>query len=547
MRCPPVSESRSPCLCFLLATLAVLQFAVLTRPVEGQSSASSQAATLQVSVRDPQGRSLSGATVLLRLNGEAQNLTARTDARGKCRFVALHPGTYTLRAEMAGHSNASLGPFLIQAGTPKTVNITLPQPSPDSSASLQFFNEPQFTIAGVTDPTRLGAHGSNASAPAKDDLAREVVALGGPAAPPAGAKPLANEQVLRAAAERQPADFEANQRLGKFLLHQGQPRQALPFLQRASRLKPADYQSSYELALAYANAGQYEPARSTLMALLANHDTAELHHLLGDVEENRRRPLQAAREYERAASLEPSEPNLFDWGAELLLHRAADPAVQVFSRGHRLFPNSVRMLLGLGVAWFAQGSYERAALYLCQASDLDPANPHPYLFLGKIQEVEASPSDDISERLARFVRLRPEDAQANYYYALSLWKSAKAKDNGSSSAEVGSLLQKAAQLDPGFGAAYLQLGILQAGQRRYPEAISSYQRAIAADPRLPDAHYRLAQAYMRTGEQAKARAELELYNRLAKEKAQQAERERSHMQQFVYTLRGQPSASPSKD
>jgi tetratricopeptide (TPR) repeat protein len=265
------------------------------------------------------------------------------------------------------------------------------------------------------------------------------------------------------------------------------------------------------------------------------------------VEENRRHPLQAAREYERAARLDPSESNLFDWGAELLLHRAAEPAIQVFSRGHRLFPNSVRMLLGLGAAWFAQGSYDRAALYLCQASDLDPANPHPYLFLGKIQEVEASPSDDIWAKLARFVRLRPEDAQANYYYALSLWKKAKAKGDSSSSSQVGSLLQKAAQLDPGFGAAYLQLGILQAEQRRYPEAISSYQRAIAADPRTPDAHYRLAQAYIRTGDQAKARAELQLYDRLAQEKAQQAERERSHMQQFVYTLRGQSSAAQPKE
>jgi tetratricopeptide (TPR) repeat protein len=547
MRCPPVSESRSLSLCLLLAAFALLQFAFFAGPLQGQSSASSQAATLQVSVRDSQGRSLSGAAVLLRLNGEAQNLTAHTDARGQCRFIALHPGAYMLRAEMAGYGSAFMGPFLIQAGTPKTVNLTLPPASPDSSGSLQFFDEPQFTIAGVTDPTRLGAHGSNASAPARDALVREVVSLGSPSSAPAPADFASAERTLREAANRQPQDFEANQRLGKLLLDQGQPRRALPYLQRASRLKPADYQSSYELALAYANAGEYEPAHSTLMALLANHDSPELHHLVGDVEENRRHPLQAAREYERAARLDPSESNLFDWGAELLLHRAAEPAIQVFSRGHRLFPNSVRMLLGLGAAWFAQGSYDRAALYLCQASDLDPANPHPYLFLGKIQEVEASPSDDIWAKLARFVRLRPEDAQANYYYALSLWKKAKAKGDSSSSSQVGSLLQKAAQLDPGFGAAYLQLGILQAEQRRYPEAISSYQRAIAADPRTPDAHYRLAQAYIRTGDQAKARAELQLYDRLAQEKAQQAERERSHMQQFVYTLRGQSSAAQPKE
>lgn len=473
-----------------------------------------------------------------------QKLVAQTDSHGQYRFTALRPGSYMLRAELPGYAAASFGPFVIPDGSLKTVNLTLSPAasSQNNSASLQFFDEPQFTIAGVTDPTSLGAHGSNATAPAKADLTREVVSLAGPAASP-GAKPPADEQALRATAERQPADFEANSRLGKLLLDSGRSREALPYLQRASQLKPADYQSSYELALAYAGAGEYEPARATLKPLLATYDHAELHHLLGDLEEKQGHPLDAAREYERASKLEPSEANLFDWGAELLLHGAAEPAIQVFSQGSRRFPESVRMLLGLGVAWFAQGSRDQAARYLAQASDLDPANPRPYLFLGKIAEAESSPSEATAQRLVRFARLHPEDAQANYYYAVSLWRQWQSHTDAGKLTQASALLQKAAQLDPSFALAYLQLGIVQAEQKQYPEAISSYQKAIAADPRLPDAHYRLAQACMRTGEQAKAHAEMQLYHQLTKEKAQQAGRERSHMQQFVYTLRGQSPAS----
>lgn len=543
MRCPPVSESR--CLCLLLTTVALLQFAVLAVRVEGQSSASLQAATLQASVRDPKGHPLIHATLQLESQGGTQKLAGQTDTHGQYRFTALRPGSYTLRAELAGHTGASSGPFVVQAGSLKTVNLTLSPASvsQNKSGSLQFFDEPQFTIAGVTDPTSLAAHGSNATAPAKDDLTRDVVSLAGPGASPANAKPSADEPALRAAAERQPADFEANRRLGTLLLDHGQPGEALPYLQRASQLKPADYQSTYELALAYAKAGEYEPAGSTLKSLLAVYDRAELHHLLADLEEKQGRSLNAAREYEHAAKLDPSEVNFFDWGAELMLHGAAEPAIQVFSQGNRRFPDSVRMLLGLGVAWFAQGFRARAAQYLGQASDLDPVDPHPYLFLGRIAELESSPSEDIAQKLARFARLHPENAQANYYYAVSLWRQSQSHSDAGKQAQASALLQKAAQLVPSFAAAYLQLGILQSEQKQYPEAIASYQKAIAADPRLPDAHYRLAQACMRTGDQAKAHAEMRLYDQLVKEKAQQAQRDRSHMQQFVYTLRGQPSAS----
>ena len=474
MRCLQVTAKPFRPLFIAVMALALVEPSVFVVVAEAQSASSPTAATLQISVRDSQGHPLRHATLQLEPQGGTQKLFAQTDTHGQYRFVTLRPGSYTVRAELAGYAAASSAPIVIHAGSLKTVNLTLSpaSTSQNNSGSLQFFDEPQFTIAGVTDPTTLGAHGSNATAPAKADLTREVVSLAGRAGTPPGAKPEADEQALRAAAERQPADFEANSRLGKLLLGSGHAREALPYLQRASQLKPADYQSSYDLALAYAGAGEYEPARAALKPLLANYDHAELHHLLGDIEEKQGHSLDAAREYQRAAKLEPSEANLFDLGAELLLHGAAEPAIQVFSQGNRRFPESVRTLLGLGVACFAQGDRERAARYLGQASDLDPANPHHYLFLGKIAEAESSPSPGIAERLERFARLHPEDAQANYYYAVTLWKESQSNSDAGKLAQASALLRKATQLAPSFAAAYLQLGILQAEQKKYPEAIA---------------------------------------------------------------------------
>ena len=188
----------------------------------------------------------------------------------------------------------------------------------------------------------------------------------------------------------------------------------------------------------------------------------------GDIAEKSGDSLKAVREYQKAAELDPSEANFFDWGAELLLHRAAEPAIEVFSKGNRLFPHSARMLVALGVAWYSNGSYDQAAQRLCEASDLNPADPQPYLFLGKIQSVETNQSECPVERLKRFVKLQPENALANYYYGVNLWKRRKGPDDAESVAQAEAHLRRAVQLDPKLGVGYLQLGFFTRSERIFP-------------------------------------------------------------------------------
>jgi tetratricopeptide (TPR) repeat protein len=225
------------------------------------------------------------------------------------------------------------------------------------------------------------------------------------------------------------------------------------------------------------------------------------------------------------------------------VHRALEPAIEVFTKGNNLFPHSIRMLVGLGVALYARGSYDQAAERLCQASDLDPADPSPYLVMGKMQSIESTQPDAIVERLARFARLQPDNALANYYYASSLWKRRSGPQDAATIAQVVPLLQKAIHIDPRLGEAYLLLGILYADQNDLPKAISTYQAAIAVTPSLAQAHYRLAQAYRKTGESSKAKEELQLYEQASKKTAEDTERERREIQQFVYTLQSPSPAS----
>ena len=265
---------------------------------------------------------------------------------------------------------------------------------------------------------------------------------------------------------------------------------------------------------------------------------AELHHRLGDIEEKHRDALEAVREYQRAAELDASERNLFDWGAELLSHRAADQAIEIFTKGSRLFSQSVRMRLGLAAALYSRGAYERAAQSFFEACDLNPADPNPYLFLGKVQVAEITELPGFVERLGRFARLQPENALANYYYAACLWKHWKGPEDSKTPVQVRALLEKAVQLDPNLAAAYLQLGIFYADQKELAKAIAAYERAIAIHPGLEEAHYRLGQAYRKAGDLGKAEKEFALHDQLSRNSAAEAERQRSEIQEFVFALRG---------
>jgi tetratricopeptide (TPR) repeat protein len=539
-------------ICFAVFVLTVV--AALS-PAQAQSPEPAGSATVQGYVRDSSGRPVATATVFLRRASGTDTLSTEpqithTDSEGGYRFSSLQEGSYSLRAEM-NEGAASVSPVSVSPKETRKIDLVListksPEPKgglpeeaapwkPDAHAP-EFFDEPQFTVAGVTQATNAGGHGSDTVLRTTEALAKATVSLSKESSGSSAGRSVETESSLRDAIAREPEDFDANRRLGKFLVDNGKGAEGVSYLERASRLNPKD---------------------------------PELHGLLGDVDEKLGNPLEAVQEHQRAAELDPSEPHLFDWGSELLAHRALEPATGVFAKGNRLFPKSVRMLIALGVAWYARGSYEQAAQCLVNASDLAPDNPTPYLFLGKMQSAETAPSEESARRLARFAQLHPDDALANYYYAVSLWKQSTSSTDSERLARVELLLQKAVHLDPKLGAAYLQLGILYSQRADFSRAISAYQKAIAVTPEevgpeqitreqgipeqvTPDvsetlevAHYRLAQAYLRTGDKTKAQEELQLHDRLAKKTKEHTERERRETLQFVISLQSKQKKSVS--
>jgi tetratricopeptide (TPR) repeat protein len=520
----------------------------------GETQSEPAAAMLLGVVRGPDTRPVSGATVFLQAK-DPPTLTVRTDSTGGYRFTSLRSGVYSLRAEMAGQGNATSAPFVLGLKESRTIDLTLePGKTMEAQAASEkrpeFFDEPHFTVAGVTAITNMGGHGGDTIVRNREALAEATASLSkrSPVNSAADSSRAATEKSLREAAARQPEDFGTSYRLGRLLVEEAQAQDGIPYLERAFRLNPGDFDNAYELALAYSESEEFARARDHVLALLAlqnksQEENAELHHLLGDVDEKLGDPLEAVREYQLAAELNPSETNLFDWGTELLMHRTAEPAIEVFTKGTGSFPRSVRMRAGLGAAWYSLGSYDQAAQRFCEASDLNPDDPNPYLFMGKLQAAEIVESPAIVDRLARFARIEPQNALANYYYAVALWKRRRnSPEDPGDLDQIRSLLETAVHLDPKLGLAYLQLGIVYAEQGYLAKAVSAYQHAIEASPPLEQAHLRLAQAYHRTGEASKARAEMQQYEQISTEKTHEVERQRHDLQQFVYRMRDRTPA-----
>lgn len=359
----------------------------------------------------------------------------------------------------------------------------------------------------------------------------------------AGKTDLAGEQFRKALA-LEPHDFEANHNLGEFYIQSKKISDAVPFLEEAQRVNPSSYNNGYDLALAYFLTGQLSQSEQMVQSLLRQKDAGELYNLLGEIDEKSGKFVEAANEYETAAHMDPSEENLFDWGSELLLHRAYESAIDVFKQAAGRYPDSPRLRIGLGMALYSRGIYDEAVKALLAAADLNPSDPRCYLFLSRAYDSSPNQADEVIQRFRRYAKLQPDNALAQYYYAMSLWKGKRAEDPNLDLHEIESLLQRSIALDEKLPEAHLQLGNLYADQHEYDKSVPEYERALALNPNLPDAHYRLGTDYVHLGQKDRAHKEFDVYQQLRAQHMAEIDKERAEVQQFVIAEKAGSSTKP---
>ena len=358
-----------------------------------------------------------------------------------------------------------------------------------------------------------------------------------------GRTELAGEQFRKALA-LEPNSYDANHNLGEYYVQTGKIAEAHPLLERAQQINPDSYDNGYDLAMSAFLLGKLDEARLVVQQLMHKKDTAELHNLLGQIDEKDGKFVEAANDYEAAAHLDPSEENMFAWGSEMLLHRTYEPAIAIFENAAQRYPRSPRIQIGLGLALYSRGKYDEAVKALIAAADLNPSDPRCYLFLSKAYNSSPLQADEVVQRFRLYAELAPGNALAQYYYAVSLWKGKRAGDTGVELSTVESLLKRAISLDDSLAEAHVQLGNLYADQHRYSDSIPQYERALELNPDLSDAHYRLGTDYVHVGKKENAEKEFAVYQKLRAEHLAEVQKERDEVQQFVYSEKNSGTNTP---
>ena len=450
---------------------------------ETQAEAIHAATKIEGRVSNATGEGIAGATLWLEHDADTAALEVVTGADGKYEFVLADGGRYKLKVMKDGYRDAGVDAIELKAGSSKKVDVILEKEggkaeasaktdsngkdgTQDSGKTMEFSDEPNFTVAGVTDWSNAGLHGSDANARTSETLVKETSAL------KAGGSPTATVAV-------------------------GSPSEA------------------------------------------------DAHRLAGDGKEKNGDPVAAVNEYEKAVKLEPSEENYFAWGTELLRHRAGVATVEVFKKGVEAHPKSARMRAGLGAAYYADGQFGEAAELMCESADLNPEDPSPYLFLGKMENASNDGFTCSEERLAEFVNRERKNAQANYYYGLVLWKKGRKEQNPQETALAEVFFRRALAIDANFGEVYVQLGMLYNARGQKEPSLLCFERAVAVSPQLSAARYQLSLAYRRAGETAKADQEMKVYDELKRAEDVELEKERKETRQFVTIVKGgQKSTTP---
>ena len=147
----------------------------------------------------------------------------------------------------------------------------------------------------------------------------------------------------------------------------------------------------------------------------------------------------------------------------------------------------------------------------CQAADLAPSDPRPYQFLGEMYGVVAGAERRDHDAAGPVRRAAADERERPVLLRDEPVEGAAAIGAGPDLARVEALLRQAAALDPKHAKARSAARHPAVGAAALARGDRGAAGRHALEPDLAQAHYRLAQAYRRTGQPALADRELAIF------------------------------------
>jgi tetratricopeptide (TPR) repeat protein len=310
----------------------------------------------------------------------------------------------------------------------------------------------------------------------------------------------------------------------------------VPVLEGARAQNPNSYELTYTLAALYHRSGQNDKARGLLRAASETFDTPDLHHLSGEIEEALGNYVTAVKEFQRAAEMAPTEPNLYDLGYEFLAHWSWDAAGEVFRRGLDLTPDSLRLRVGLATAYYGMSDYDKVIdTLLAFPSDQEQSEIANQLLISAFPSSHDR-TDAVRKRMSELQRTSRNNAWPNYFYAMALLHSPDQPATQEQRLKAMQLLRQAITLKSDVAQFHYELGLLLFGDHNWRAAVPALERAVKLNPNYVEAYYRLGQAYQRSGDPAKAATALAEHRKLQQQWQSETDRRQSQTAKFIYHL-----------
>jgi predicted Zn-dependent protease len=436
---------------FMLAALAVLH----ANTIESQSSHRSASADME---RDFQ------AAIAAQDRGEVERAEALLS-----KLHVLHPNLFTV--------NESLGLLLASHG--------------DASRAL-----PLLKTAALEQPSSDAAHANLGAALYSLHRNREAVVE------------------FQRAVHLNASNQGALQSLGRVLMDENRPADAAEALTAALRLSPGDGDLKLDCITALLAANRLNDARRILSGLADADRSARAQALMGEADEQQKNFTGAGKHFSRAVELEPSEENAWLLSLELLRHWTFDAAAIELQAASAKYPDSKRLRIGLGTAFFGDAKYPKAISVFADLLESDPDNAMYAELLGVSCNAVLPEARPRCATLVHYAQVHPADTRASASAAGFLLSE---KDSESQRPLARKLLENALAADPRLPEAQFQMGTFLQDDGMWKDSIPYLERAIKLKPDYSQAHYRLALAYGRTGRKQEGQKEIELQRKYSKQ------------------------------
>ncbi len=330
-------------------------------------------------------------------------------------------------------------------------------------------------------------------------------------------------QAWRVATEHDPKDAAAFASLGLDLARLGKYPEAVTAYRKALRLDPHILGLQLDLGLALFKQGKLDEAIPPLrQAVAAAPQSEQAAILLGMSYYGTQHFAQALPYLHAAVNRSPGNLEMRGVLAQSCLYaKQYNCTLEQYKQILAANPDSAQAHMLAGEALDGMNQTAQAIAEFQAAEKAAPTEPNVHFGLGYLLWKQHR-YQEAAEEFRKEIVNEPMHAQALAYLGDTEMKLEH-------TADAEAILRRAVHQVGATQLAWLDLGIVLAGQGKNDEAAADFQQAIQLDPNRVDAHWRLARLYQATGKTAQARAEF------AKARALHEKEDKSLVQQMTPT------------